>query len=440
VKLEKKMQDLERVNHALQEDIQARKQVETELRRINRTSRMISECDQVLVRATDEAELLRAICRLVVDGGGYRMAWVGLAEQDEARSVRPVAQAGFEEGYLDIANITWADTERGRGPVGTAIRTEQAVVARNILTDPGFGPWREAAILRGYAALAALPLKRDQRVLGALTVYASEPDTFDLAEVGLLTQLADDLAYGITALRTRLDQKRIEEELHLLSARLLQVRDLERRHLARELHDTTAQHLAALSLGLTNLKGLLSRSSEGADELCADCLNLAQQAAQEIRTHSYLLHPPLLEAMGLIGAVEDYARGFSVRSGIAVKMEASADFGRLSDNMELALFRIVQESLANVLKHSRSARAEIRFTRQCSSVMLEVQDMGRGIPADLLARIKTMRGGSGVGLGGMQERMRLLGGELELESDPSGTTVCAIVHLSEMPLKPQPNP
>jgi len=439
VKLEKKMQDLEQVNQALQEDIQARKQAETELRRINRTSRMLSECDQVLVRATDEVELLRAVCRLVVDVGGYRMAWVGLAEQDEGRSVRPVAQAGFEEGYLDTANITWADTERGRGPVGTAIRTEQAVVARNILTDPEFGPWRQAAILRGYAALAALPLQRDQRVLGALTVYAGEPDTFDLAEVGLLAQLADDLAYGITALRTRLDQKRIEEELHLLSARLLRVRDLERRHLARELHDTTAQHLAALSLGLANLKGLLSKSSERAAELCADCLNLAQQSAQEIRTHSYLLHPPLLEAMGLIGAVEDYAGGFSTRSGIAVKVEASADFGRLPDNMELALFRIVQESLANVLKHSRSARAEIRFTRQCSFVMLEVQDMGRGIPADLLARIRARRGGSGVGLGGMQERMRLLGGELELESGPTGTTVCATVPLGEVSSGPQSN-
>jgi signal transduction histidine kinase len=413
-------------------DITERKQAETELRRINRTSRMISECDQVLVRATDEAELLRAICHLVVDVGGYRMAWVGFAEQDEAKSVRPVAQAGVEEGYLDIANITWADTERGRSPVGTAIRREQTVVSRNILTDPAFGPWRQAAIQRGYAALAALPLKRDQRVFGALAVYASEPNTFDPDEVGLLTQLADDLAYGITVLRTRLDQKRIEDELHLLSARLLQVRDLERRYLARELHDTTAQHLAALSLGLTNLKGLLSKSSERVAGLCADCLNLAQQAAQEIRTHSYLLHPPLLEAMGLIEAVEDYADGFSARTGIAVEVKASADFGRLPDNMELALFRIVQESLANVLKHSRSARAEISFKRQHSSVILKVRDMGRGIAADLLARISTMRGGTGVGLGGMHERMRLLGGKLDLESGPTGTTVCATVPLVEL--------
>src|SRR5512136_2692985 len=169
------------------------------------------------------------------------------------------------------------------------------------------------------------------------------------------------------------DRKRVEEELHRLSAHLLQVRDLERRHLARELHDTTAQHLAALTLNLANLKRLLATSSEAAHGLCRDCIQLAHQAAQEIRTHAYLLHPPLLDVMGLAGAVEEYAQGFSARSGIAVEVNMPKDFGRLPEDMELALFRVVQESLANVLKHSRSARAKIRFTRQASFVTLEVQ-------------------------------------------------------------------
>ncbi len=224
-------------------------------------------------------------------------------------------------------------------------------------------------------------------------------------------------------------RERAEEELHRLSAHLLQVQDLERRHLARELHDTTAQHLAALTLNLTNLRRTLSPPGGSAHALCGECIQLANQAAQEIRTHSYLLHPPLLEVMGLAGAVEDYAQGFSARSGIAVELEAPADFGRLPEDMELALFRVVQESLANVLKHSGSARAKIRFTRQASSVTLEVQDMGQGIPAEKLARIKARSGGSGVGLGGMQERLRLLGGRLDLESGPAGTTVRASVPL-----------
>jgi len=408
-------------------DITDRKRVENELRRTNRTLRMISECNQALVRATGEAQLLKAICSLLVESGGYRMAWVGFAEQDQARSVRVAAQAGFEAGYLDAANITWADEERGRGPTGTAIRTAKPVIARNILTDPAFGPWRKAAIERGYASSAALPLKIQQGVMGALMVYASDPEAFETAEVELLTELADDLAYGIAALRIRSENERVQEQLHRLSARLLQVRDAERRHLARELHDTTAQHLAALTLALTSLKANLPDASQRAQAFCQDCMQLAQQAAQEIRTHSYLLHPPLLEAMGLVGAVEDYVQGFSARSGIAVKLKGTHEFGRLGDEEELALFRVVQECLANVLKHSRSTQARIRFTRGPDFATLEVEDTGVGIPSEKLGRIQHQAGGSGVGLGGMQERLRLLGGLLMIESTETGTTIRATV-------------
>jgi PAS domain S-box-containing protein len=194
-------------------DITERKQAEESLRRANRALRMISECNQVLVRATAEADLLQSICRIVVDHGGYRMAWVGFAEQDEAKSVRPVAQAGFEAGYLDTVNITWADTERGRGPTGTSIRTGQPVTARNIPTDPAYGPWRAAAIQRGYTSSATLPLIRGESAFGALMVYAGEPDAFNAVEVALLTELAGDLAYGITALRTRAGRAQAEEAL-----------------------------------------------------------------------------------------------------------------------------------------------------------------------------------------------------------------------------------
>ena len=194
-----------------------------DLRRTNRTLRMIRDCNEVLVRATDETELLQAVCRLVVEAGGYRMAWVGFAEQDEAKSVRPVAQAGFETGYLETVSITWGDTERGRGPTGNAIRTGQPVIARNILSDPAFTPWRQAALERGYAASATLPLKSGSHVLGALMVYAGEPDTFDAGEVELLTQLAGDLAYGISALRTHAEQKRAEAAREAAQQRLANI-------------------------------------------------------------------------------------------------------------------------------------------------------------------------------------------------------------------------
>ncbi|MBC7337768.1 MAG: GAF domain-containing protein, partial [Clostridia bacterium] len=160
-------------------------------------------CNEAVVRAADEATLLKEICCLLVQDGGYRLAWVGFAEQDAARTVRPVAYAGFEEGYLDTVNITWHDSERGRGPTGTAIRSGRPAVVKNMLTDPAYTPWREEATRRGYASSIALPLTAEGHTFGALNIYAPKPDAFAPEEVELLCRLADDLAFGIQALRTQ---------------------------------------------------------------------------------------------------------------------------------------------------------------------------------------------------------------------------------------------
>lgn len=194
-------------------DITDRKRHEREANKANRALKVFSECNQMLVRTQDEAELLNEVCRILVEDGGYLLAWVGLAEQDQKKTVRPVAQAGYEEGYLDTVDITWADTQRGRGPTGTAIRTGQPVIAKDILTDPNFAPWRTEAIKRGYAASISLPLFASGAPLGALNIYAKEQDAFDAREVRLLKELSDDLAYGMVTLRTRVKQKQAEERI-----------------------------------------------------------------------------------------------------------------------------------------------------------------------------------------------------------------------------------
>ena len=194
--------------------VQARKQAEqasAELLKVNRALKAHGKSDQALMRADAETEFLDAVCRIVVEDCGHAMVWVGLAEEDEARTVRPVAQAAFEAGYLETLEITWADTERGRGPTGTAIRTGQPSRCGNMLTDPGFAPWRAEAIKRGYASSLVLPLLAEGRAFGAMTIYSKQPDGFSDDEVRLLTELADDLAYGITALRLRAAKARAEE-------------------------------------------------------------------------------------------------------------------------------------------------------------------------------------------------------------------------------------
>ncbi len=182
-------------------DITAWKRSRDELRKKNRALGALGRCNHALVHARDENAFVREICDILVRWGGYRLAWVGYAGDD--RTVRPVAHCGFEEGYLETLGINWDDTERGRGPTGTAIRTGRPVVCRNIHTDPDFLPWRPGALARGYASSIALPLRGGGRCLGALNLYAEEPDAFDTDETRLLQELADDLGYGIAALRTK---------------------------------------------------------------------------------------------------------------------------------------------------------------------------------------------------------------------------------------------
>jgi signal transduction histidine kinase len=200
----------------MEDAVKARKQAErasAELARVNRTLKAHSKGDQALLRANNEAEFLAAVCRIVAEDCGHAMVWIGLAEEDEGKTVRPVAQAGFAEGYLETLNVTWADTERGRGPTGTAIRTGQPGLCRNMQTDPGFAPWRAEAIKRGFASSLVLPLLTEGRAFGALTIYSRQPDGFSDAEVKLLSDLAADMAYGITALRMRAAKTRADDAL-----------------------------------------------------------------------------------------------------------------------------------------------------------------------------------------------------------------------------------
>jgi len=186
----------------------ARELADQEVRKANRALLALSQANEAVVRAGTEQELLESVCRTVVHAGGYRLAWVGVPEFDEAKSVRPVASAGSGGSYVAEAQISWSDTERGRGPTGTAIRTRQIQVNRNRETNPNFAPWREAARQHGFAASIVLPLLDEEAVRGALNIYAAEADAFDAAEVDLLSRLASNLAYGISVLRARQDRER----------------------------------------------------------------------------------------------------------------------------------------------------------------------------------------------------------------------------------------
>ncbi|MGH9336034.1 MAG: sensor histidine kinase, partial [Vicinamibacteria bacterium] len=226
--------------------------------------------------------------------------------------------------------------------------------------------------------------------------------------------------------------KQAEQDLRTLSGRLLRLQDEERRHIARELHDSTGQVLAALSLNLAVLQADVGRMSPYAVKALSESLDIVKEMSRELRTLSHLLHPPLLDVTGLESALRWYVQGFAERSGIRADLELSPDLGRLSKEVETAVFRIVQESLTNVHRHSQSPTARVRVTRNGGYARVEVRDEGVGMPVESGSE----RARIGIGVQGMRERVTQLGGEFEVRSDGGGTEVVALLPAKE---SPEPN-
>jgi PAS domain S-box-containing protein len=242
-------------------------------------------------------------------------------------------------------------------------------------------------------------------------------------------QLSDRLDHEVRSRTIELEYRNTEimagtARLRDLTRHMMQMQEEERRRMARELHDSAGQLLAALGMKLALLaqrvRPELFHDAEEAEQLI-------QQLTQEIRTTSYLLHPPMLDEIGLPAALNWYVQGVAERSRLDIRLNIQDDLGRLSPDLELAIFRLVQECLTNIHRHSGSETAIINLTRQNESVGLEVQDQGRGIPPARLTGIQSQ--GSGVGIGGMRERVRQFDGELNIKSDDSGTRVSVTIPL-----------
>jgi signal transduction histidine kinase len=220
------------------------------------------------------------------------------------------------------------------------------------------------------------------------------------------------------------------ENLRELSSRLQQMRDEERRQIARELHDSIGQLLAALAMNIAVVQRQTDKLDASGARAVSENIAMVEQIGREIRTISHLLHPPLLDVAGLASALRWYVDGFSERSHIKVAVDIPEEFGRLSAEMEIAIFRMVQECLTNIHRHSGGTTAAIRVREEDHEIFVEVQDYGNGIPLEKQLELSSS-GRTGVGFRGMRERLRQLGGTLEIRSDGSGTVVIAVLPLQD---------
>ncbi len=410
------------------EDITERKRMGETLRQVSRALKAITECHQALIRATDETELLTEVCRIIVEVGGYRMAWVGFAQDDAHKSIRPVGQKGLDAGYVKQLQLTWADTERGRGPTGKAIRLGKPTICRDTNTDPDVALWREKAQERGYASILALPLK-DGHTFGVLTIYASAPNAFDDEEINLLEGLANDLSYGIMGLRARAEQRRAEQalkkseqELRLLTARLLSIQEQERRRVARELHDELGQALTVLKIHLVAIEDKLSPAQQVLKANCEQMLSYIDTVIENVRRLSWDLSPSSLEDLGLSSAlgylVDEICRNHNIQTTVA--MDGIDHL--FSPETQINIYRIFQESLTNVVKHARATQVSVQVKRQDGKVSFMIGDNGRGF--DFKRAISRKAAQKSLGLTAMNERALMGQGSLQVTSRKGqGTTI-----------------
>jgi signal transduction histidine kinase len=273
------------------------------------------------------------------------------------------------------------------------------------------------------APLHSLRIPALPDAVGLLAFTASSAVIIAIGEVVRRNTASLQIAQG--QLEEKVQQRTValdaaNHNLSELSSRLLRLQDEERRRIARELHDSVGQTLAALSMNLSAVGSEIERLSKTAG-LVADSATLVNDMSTDIRTISYLLHPPLLDEAGLSSALTWYVKGFSERSKIEVDLDIPEDFGRLPRDLETAVFRIVQECLTNIHRHADSPVAKVRIAQRDGHIRVEVQDKGKGIPSQQRAEIvSSVNGTPGVGIRGMRERLRQLGGTLDLSSDGEG--------------------
>ena len=423
-------------------DITERKQSEDNLARLNRTLQTLYQCNQALVHATDEYELLQAACRILVEVGGLRMAWVGYREVDPEKSIRPVAQAGYNEGYVESVKATWEDTERGHGPSGTAIRTGKPSWTQSIQTDSSIAPWRAEALKRGYGSNISLPLMSDGATFGALTLYSKEPNAFDETNLEQFTELANNLAYGVISLRTRAQRRRAEAALREAQAELAHVtRATTMGELTASIAHEINQPLAAVVANANACFRWLASPIPNLDE-ARDAISRivrdGNRASDVIRRIRALIkkgdtEKTLLDINEVIQEVVSLTQSEIQKSGVVLKMNLAVDLPRiLGDRIQLQ--QVILNLAINGIEAmntvtDRPREMVIRSSAQESDkVLVAVQDSGIGLDAQNLQKIfdtfyTTKSQGMGMGLAISRSIVENHGGRLSaVPNDGPGAT------------------
>jgi PAS domain S-box-containing protein len=417
-------------------DITESKMTRLELLRLNRVLNANSKSSQAMMHSTNEFDYINEICRIIIEECGHNMVWVGYAQNDESKSVLPVAFHGFENEYIDQLNISWEDNERGRGPTGTAIRTGKVTMCKNMQTDPAFQPWREAAIRNGYASSLVLPLISDGKTFGAISIYSKETDPFMEAEISLLSDLVDDLAYGISFLRLAESERaaiKAIKENEMKLKELIVTKDKFFNIVAHDLKNPFTSLLGASELlydnisqmtteNIRNLALILNDSAKGGYAILQNLLDWSRSQTGLIK-----FNPENINLKEIINENISNLQLQVTNKDINLRSELTEDLLICADqNM---INTILRNLLSNAVKYtSKNGTITVSVSQSTEEVMVSVKDSGIGMTKedmDNLFRLENSMSlpgtekekGTGLGLKLCKEFTEMMGGRIWVSSE-----------------------
>ncbi|MEI8340172.1 MAG: PocR ligand-binding domain-containing protein [Verrucomicrobiota bacterium] len=387
------------------EDITEKKRAEEALVRANRALNALDECNSAILQARNEQELFDEICRIIVESGGYKTAWIGLVESGPRKLVRPAAQAGGRSEFLQKAGVTWADTPRGHGPAGTCIRTRKVTVCVLSKNNQIAAPMIREARKQGWVAGIGVPLMMESECIGSLVIYSGQPNDFDIEQQNRLEGFVKNLMAGITILRTRAEMENLQKGI-------LNVGEQIQQKLGQELHDDLGQQLTGMALIAGVVEKKLRKSENPAAGEVRELLQMMTDATSTTRALAHGLYPVDLEPGGLLLTLEKLAARTSTLPGVHCRLKVRS-FVQFTPVRAIHLFRIVQEAVNNAIKHGLSKKILIEYFKTKDSATLAVSSDG-------LAFTKTSSNGDGLGLKLMKYRAGLIGGKLDIREGEKG--------------------